>query len=116
MGTIELEGMEFFAKHGHFEAERISGNKFTVDLTIKTNLTKAAHSDKLKDTINYQEVYDIVKKEMEITSFLLENVSQRIIDKLYEHFKSIEKISIKVSKINPQMGGQINKVSVCLTK
>lgn len=29
-GIIEIEGMEFFAYHGCFEAEQIVGNKFMV--------------------------------------------------------------------------------------
>ena len=29
-GILEIEGMEFFAYHGCFEAEQVVGNKFTV--------------------------------------------------------------------------------------
>lgn len=116
MGLIQIEGMEFYSYHGHFEAERATGNKFIVDLSIKTELNKAAQSDNLDDTINYQEVYLIVKKEMEAKSHLLENVAKRIIDKLYSQFGAIESVSVKVSKMNPPMGGQIGKVSVALSR
>ncbi|NQU87080.1 MAG: dihydroneopterin aldolase [Mariniphaga sp.] len=116
MGTIELEGMEFYAYHGHFEEERVIGNKFQVKLSINTDLKKASESDKLKDTINYKDIYDLIKEEMKIKSYLLENVAKRILDKLYAQHQTIEKATIKISKLNPPMGGQIAKVSVTITK
>ena len=82
MGRIEIEGMHFYAYHGHFEAEQIVGNDFTVNLTIETNCDKAAASDDLNDAINYQVAYEIVQKEMLQKSRLLENVAKRILDAL----------------------------------
>jgi dihydroneopterin aldolase len=116
MGKIELEGMHFYAYHGHFDVERVTGNKFLVNLSIVTNLEKAAKSDDLNDTINYQKVYDIVKKEMQQKSHLLENVAKRIIDVLYSEFTEIDKIKVKISKLNPPMGGKIEKASVTLSR
>ena len=114
MGVIEIEGMEFYAYHGHFAEEQVVGNRFTVDLTISTNCLKAAKSDDLTDALNYQAVYQIVKEEMQIKSYLLEHVAGRILDRLYESYESIEKAKVKISKLNPPMGGQIEKVSVTM--
>ncbi len=116
MGTIRIEGMHFYAFHGHFEAEQIVGNEFTVDVKIKTHSQSTAESDKLEDALNYQSVYEIIKKEMEIKSRLLENVAHRILNALYTQFPSIRKTSVKISKINPPMGGEIEKVSVTLKR
>jgi dihydroneopterin aldolase len=116
MGLIEIEGMQFYAYHGHFEAERIVGNNFELSVKIETNCTAAAISDNLTDALNYQEVYLLIKSEMEKTSHLLENVAQRILDSLFSKFNEIQKASIKVSKLNPPMGGEIGKVSVTLSK
>lgn len=116
MGIIEIEGMQFFAFHGHFEAEQIVGNHFQVDIRFETDCSKAAISDDLKDAVNYQEVYNLVKKEMEITSHLLENVAKRILDALFLCFPVINEAKVKISKLNPPMGGEIEKVGVTLTK
>lgn len=116
MGRIEIEGMHFYAYHGHFKAEQIVGNAFNVDLILETNCDKAAESDVLNDALNYQAVYEIVQKEMQQKSRLLENVAKRILDALYFSFPFIEKVTVKVSKLNPPMGGQIEKVSVTLTR
>ncbi len=116
MGTIKIEGMQFYAFHGHFDAEQIVGNKFTVDIKIKTDTTLAAESDELKNALNYQSVYEVIQHEMNIKSRLLENVANRILNALYSQFSSIEKCSIKISKMNPPMGGEIEKVSVTLKR
>lgn len=116
MGIIEIEGMRFNAFHGHFESEQIVGNEFVVYLKIETNCDKAADSDNLDDALNYQTAYEIVKEEMSITAHLLEHVAKRILDTLYKRFDSIKKAELKISKMNPPMGGEIEKVSVTLVR
>jgi 7,8-dihydroneopterin aldolase/epimerase/oxygenase len=114
MSLISLEGMEFFAYHGCYREEQVVGTKFIVDLYIEADLSKSEKSDNLSDTTNYQEVYLLVKKEMETNSFLLEHIGRRILNSVKEHFPEILKVKIKVSKMNPQLGGKIKNVSISL--
>ena len=116
MGIIEIEGMEFYAYHGHFAAEQVVGNRFIVDLALITDCSRAATSDDLADALDYQTAYGIVKEEMAIKSHLLEHVAGRILDRLYTEYQSLEKAKIKISKLNPPMGGEIEKVSVTLER
>lgn len=116
MGIIEIEGMHFYAFHGHFESEQRVGNDFIVNLKIETDCSRASISDNLDDALNYQTVYEIVKKEMSVTSHLLENVAKRILDSLYFTFETIKRAEVKISKMNPPMGGEIEKVSVTLSR
>ncbi len=116
MGLIEIEGMEFYSYHGHFKEEQLIGSRFLVNVTLETNLNKAALSDKLADTINYLSVYQLIKDEMDIKSHLLENVAERIIKRLHSTYPDLFKVKVKISKINPTMGGQIDKVSVTLER
>ena len=116
MGIIEIEGMEFYAYHGHFAQEQVVGNKFLVNISLETDCSRAAISDELSDALDYQKVYLLIKDEMETKSFLLEHICNRILDRLFSEFSTIEKATIKVSKINPPMGGQIKKVSVSMTR
>jgi len=116
MGIIEIEGMHFYAFHGHFESEQKVGNEFIVNLKIETDCSRASISDNLDEALNYQTVYGIVKKEMTITSHLLENVAKRILDSLYLSLESLKRAEVKISKMNPPMGGEIEKVSVTLSR
>lgn len=115
MGKIEIEGMEFFAYHGHYDVEQKVGNKFLVDIALETDCSKAAKSDQLEDALDYQKVYSIVKEQMGIVSNLLEHVGGRILSELKNQFPEIENASVKISKMNPPMGGQMEKVSVILS-
>ena len=115
MGKIEIEGMEFYAYHGHYKAEQIVGSRFIVDVYIETDLKAVSESDNLDDTVDYQKIYKIVKKEMETVSKLLEHIGNRIIKTIKNNFEHIDKITVRVSKINPPLGGKVNKVSIILT-
>ena len=116
MGLIQIENMEFYSFHGHFKEERIVGNKFLVDLTIETDMKTPMESDNLKDAVNYQRVYEIVKLQMEKKSHLLEHIAGRILDAIYAEMEGINKVTVKVSKMNPPMGGKIGSVSVVLSR
>lgn len=108
--------MEFFARHGCYEEERARGNTFLVTLKIETDMTLAAESDNIIDAVNYQTAYGIVRDEMAIPSNLLENVCFRILDALYDRMTDIRKATVKVSKLNPAMGGRVEKTSVTLSR
>ncbi|MBA4409798.1 MAG: dihydroneopterin aldolase [Bacteroidota bacterium] len=114
MALIEIEGMEFYAFHGHFKVEKIAGNRFLVNLKIKADLSHAGQTDKLEDTLDYQKAYLVVKEEMASSSDLLEHVAQRIINRIKSEFPEAQKVTVKISKMNPPMGGQIEKVSVTM--
>ena len=114
MAIIELEKMEFHAFHGCFKEERIVGNSFLVQFSFETDTSKAENSDSIFDTINYQTIYQLIKDEMSEPSHLLEHVAKRIIDKVCNHFPAIEKAQVKVSKMNPPLGGKLHSVSITL--
>jgi len=116
MGLIKIENMEFYAFHGHFREEQIVGNRFVLDLTIETDMSVPAASDNLKDAVNYQKAYQIVKTQMEKKSYLLENIAGQILDALYAEMSGIKKATVKVSKMNPPMGGKIGSVSVVMER
>jgi dihydroneopterin aldolase len=111
MGTILLEGMEFFAFHGCFKEEQIIGTKFIVDLVVDVDTAVAEGSDSLHDTADYVGLYACVKMEMEQKSHLLEHLARRIVDALQSEFPAINAIELKIAKINPPMGGKMHQVS-----
>lgn len=116
MGVIEIEGMKFYAYHGHFQSEQVVGNWFEVYARIETDCTQAGQSDQLDDALNYQAAYECIHKEMKTKSALLERVATRILDALYSEFPAIKKARIKLSKMNPPMGGEIERVSVTMER
>ena len=115
-GTIEIEDMEFYAFHGCYETEKRVGNHFLVSVRLDTNLDRPAVSDKVSETINYLEVYETVAAEMNAVSNILEHVAGRIIEAIYARFPQLEKVTVKVSKLSPPLGGPVGKTTVVLTR
>ena len=105
MGKITLEGLEFFAFHGYYDEEQKIGNKYGVDITIETSLQKAGEDDKLSETIDYEELYKIIRVEMSKPSRLLENIGGRIMNEVFNNFALVTFIEISISKFNPPIGG-----------
>ena len=104
-GTVSLEGMAFFARHGFYEEEWKLGNRYEVDLAVETPLGKAATNDELAGTVNYEGLYRIVREEMETPSKLLEHVAGRILERTCREFPTIYSVEVSISKFNPPIGG-----------
>lgn len=112
MAIINLENMEFYAYHGCFQEERVVGTKYVISVSLAVDIQQAMASDNLHDTINYQEVYSIIKEEMEIPSNLIEHVAGRIVSSIKKQCPTIEKVNLRLSKYNPPLGGQVEKVTI----
>src|SRR5690606_21472863 len=86
----------------------------TCALTIHADLNKASRTDLLKDTVDYVHLKNIVKREMDIRSKLLEHVAQRIIDTILEELPDVLKIKVSIAKKNPPIGGDVSEVRVIM--
>ena len=116
LGKIKLKNIKVYANHGCLAEEKKIGSDYRVDLTVWANLKKSAKTDVLKDTVDYVHLNTIVKEEMDIRSKLLEKVAQRIMKRALKEIKSIKKIKIAVSKINPPIGGNVEMVTITSVK
>jgi dihydroneopterin aldolase len=116
MHKIIVEGINVFAYHGCLQEEAKIGTNYTVDVIMETDFSVAAQTDDLSKTIDYVVVYNIVKTQMAIRSKLIEQVGKRIVDELKKEFKTLLKVEVKVTKHNPPMNGDVDKVSIVITE
>jgi dihydroneopterin aldolase len=116
IGRISLEGLEFHAFHGVYPHERESGNFFEVDIAVETDFTAAAVNDDLHGTVNYEILFRIVKEEMEQPSKLLETVAEKIIHHVLDDLPAVLNVELKISKLNPPIGGKCRVSSVAIRK
>jgi dihydroneopterin aldolase len=105
IGTITLEGLEFFAYHGLFKEERKIGNKYSIDLTITTDFGEAAIFDKFSATIDYGVLYKIIQNVIEQPTKLLEHLAFKIIENILTTFLQVTEVEVSVAKHNPPVGG-----------
>lgn len=114
MGIIALDGIEFFAYHGVYAEEQKIGNRYQIDIAITTDFSEAAENDKLSDTVNYGDVYEIISGVMKIKAKLLEHIAQLIIKSIRNRYPKVELIEVSVSKFNPPIGGVCTRAKVTL--
>lgn len=110
--SIILNGLKFYAYHGVLNQENIVGANYIINITLYTDFSIAAETDNLDGTINYAEVYELIKEEMKTKSNLLENVVFRISKTLFNYYNSVYKIDIELFKENPPMGADCNNIGV----
>lgn len=116
MSFIDIENMEFYAFHGCFAEERAIGTRFRVDLRLEADTMRAQQSDDIDDTVNYLSVYQTVKREMATPSHLLEHVADRIATAVMAEYVAVSHVTVRVTKLNPPLGGKIGGVSLTIEK
>jgi dihydroneopterin aldolase len=112
MGIIKLKNIRTYSYHGCLIEEGKIGSDYSVDLEVKTDLTKSSLSDNLKDTVDYVLLNRIVVEEMAVRSNLLEHVANRIIKRIFDEVVAISRIKLAVSKLNPPIGGDVEAVTI----
>ena len=110
--SIRLHDMRFYAYHGVMEQERRVGGEYLVSLQVETDLSRAVNSDSVADTINYAQLYDVVRHEMAEPSQLLEHVAGRIGQRVLDRFPQVTALTVSVTKCNPPMGADSKGASV----
>jgi len=112
--TIRLEGIYVRAFHGCYDLEQQVGNRFRVDLAIRTPLGDLPSSDDVREAVNYLTVYEIVERTMQRTQRTIEAAAANIIEAIKDEFPEIVEVECSVAKIAPPLGGKIDRVSVTL--
>lgn len=112
---IELKSIRIYAYHGTVSQERTVGNDYEVRLKVFFDISKAMASDAIKDTVNYADLYDIVKCEMMRPSNLLEHVAGRIVASVQKNFPGITGGELEIVKIKPPVAGDITGAAVSVT-
>ena len=116
MGIIKVENIRLFAYHGCLKEETKIGSEYRVDLEIEANLRVSAVSDKLSETVDYVFLNRVIREEMLKPSHLLETVAKRILDRIFKEDKLVEQATVWVSKINPPIGGDVERVTIKMTE
>lgn len=107
MNTIALEGMRFYAKHGFYEQETLLGGWYSVDVYASMNFTKAAKTDDLTETLNYQTIFLIAKFQMAKPTKLIETVAYNIINDIKHKYSGIQVLKVRITKHFPPVGGDV---------
>ncbi len=115
--TISIRGARFAGNHGVTRAEQRVGGQYEVDLSVDTNIARAAQSDRLSTTVDYERLYGIVARVVTGERHrLLERVAGRIADEVLAMHRSVTRVSVTVRKLHPPISGPVDAVEVALTR
>ena len=114
--VIRLVGLSFYGYHGVSSAERETGRHFEVDCELEVDLADAGQSDSIRDTIDYGAAYRLIKETVEGEAYsLLEGLATRIAALLLDSFPAY-RVTLKVRKMHPPLGGQARYVEIEVTR
>ena len=116
MGKIKLKNVKIYSNHGCLDEEELIGSEYLFQLEISTDLKKASKTDNLNNTIDYVSLYSIIHQEAIKRSKLLENVANKILDRIFREHENIKRIKIEVSKLNPPINGNVEAVSIVIKR
>lgn len=97
--TIELKDLEFFARHGALPEEAKLGQRFKLDVVLRLVDGLEFEDDRTEGTVNYAEVYEVVKEVFTGFRFnLIERAAEVICTEVLERFDKVVEITVKVKK------------------
>jgi len=104
--------MMFYSYHGASRAERETGRRFEVDVELHADLSLAAKTDRLEDTINYSNVYSVVADVILNNRFkLLEKIAARITEEIRNAYP-VQRVIVRVRKMIPPIPGNLDHIEV----
>ena len=115
MAILRLAKMRFFGHHGVTEEEKGKGGQFEVDCEIETDISGCAASDNIKDAINYDNVYFIIREHLENRRYnLLETLAVKLRDEIKTKTGS-DKVFLRVRKMVPPIAGHMDYFEIELS-
>jgi dihydroneopterin aldolase len=115
MVSVEIRDLRLFAYHGLYEGEEKVGNPYLINLIVSYD-EGFTHFDSIRTTINYEELYDIVKQRMQIPSALIEKLCESIIGKVKHQYPFITEITLSIYKLQCPIEGMEGKVGITMHK
>lgn len=112
--TVALRDVKFYAFHGFYPEEQLTGNHFLVDVET-TFVPLEGDTENLAHTVNYEVINTLVTQEMQRTQKLLETVVKNIIATLIDTYPFLQTIVVGIRKLHPPMPGEIGHSFVQLS-
>ena len=106
--TIALEGIKIVAPIGFFDYEREKQNIFVIDIAVVLPWVEKKDHDNLENTLNYEEIYSLVNYEMSKECKMMEDVADRILQRILKLSNHLNSVSVRIRKKNPPLNGKVD--------
>jgi dihydroneopterin aldolase len=110
-GRLVLQGLVFHAYHGHCPEEAVLGGRFVVDVEMQLSLAQI--QDDLSGTVDYAQVYEMVRQEVTgQRRRLVETLADQIAERLWQSYPQLEALTVRVHKPHAPLPGLFEDVYV----
>jgi len=117
MDNIIIKGLHIYAHHGVLAEEKEKGQNFYLDIILSADLSRAAESDNLDDTINYDEVCRVAGEAMTGCVYdLIERAAGVVISALFEAFPTVMHIDLTLRKPEAPLCREVEYAAVRLQR
>ena len=114
---IFIKGLALHAYHGVMPYEGKVGQTFTIDLALDIDLSAAARTDKVADTVSYDKVVGCVADAFVAQKFrLIEAAAGKVADAVLAAFPAVRKIEVTINKPHAPIAATFNDVGVTLAR
>jgi len=114
MLTISLEAVKFQAAHGVYPEERVLGNAFLVDASVR--VADPGEITDLSQTVDYEKIYEILRDVMSTPQAMLETLADQAIQHIRKAFPRAVRIGIRIAKLNPPLPGEVGRSVIELSR
>ncbi|MCV2883343.1 dihydroneopterin aldolase [Aestuariibacter sp. AA17] len=114
MDKIIIQGLKINALIGVYDWERESKQPLLVDIVMQLDLSKAAQSDDVNDTVDYAKAAELLEKVALDSDFqLLEALAGKLIDTLMATYPLL---NVTLTLTKPNILDNAQKVAVQMTR
>lgn len=116
MAIIRMKEMEFYGYTGCLPEEKVNGQTFVITCEMNCDSIPGCETDELEGTVNYAEVYEVIKDEVESSHCnLIEYLANNLAKKVLAISDLITEVKIIVSKPQAPIDGKFKTMEVEVT-
>ena len=113
---IELRGLRLLGVHGAMSDEQVRAQPFEVDLDVEADLTAAAESDDVADTVDYGALVEAMARVVGSERYsLLEALAERMAAVVLADDR-VRSVSVAVRKLRPPVAADLGTAGVRITR
>ena len=114
---IFINGLSLHAYHGVMPYEGKVGQTFTIDIELAIDLSAAARSDKVADTVSYDKVVECASAAFCAQKFrLIEAAAGGVADAVLARFPRVQSVRVTIHKPHAPIAATFSDVGVALLR
>jgi 7,8-dihydroneopterin aldolase/epimerase/oxygenase len=114
---IFIRGLSLHAYHGVMPYEGKVGQSFTIDLVLDIDLSAAARSDKVADTVSYDQAVEAASQAFTAQKHkLIEAAAGKVADAVLARFPRVRAVEVTIHKPHAPIAATFSDVGVTLLR